>query len=74
MNNGGFLGSGKVMTIKVFEKFQQLSCVRRASLVAQRPRFNPWVGKIFWRREWQSTPAFLPGEFHGQKSLAGYSA
>ena len=26
-----------------------------------------------WRREWQSTPAFLPGEFHGQRSLVGYS-
>ena len=29
------------------------------------PRFNPWVRKILWRREWQSTPVFLPGEFHG---------
>ena len=27
-----------------------------------------------WRREWQSTPVFLPGKFHGQRSLAGYSA
>ena len=31
------------------------------------------VGKIPWRREWQPTPVFLPGEFHGQRSLAGYS-
>ena len=29
------------------------------------PRFDPWVGKIPWRRKWQSTPVFLPGEFHG---------
>ena len=29
--------------------------------------------KIPWRREWQPTPVFLPGEFHGQRSLAGYS-
>ena len=35
--------------------------------------FDPWVGKIPWRREWQPTPVFLPGEFHGQKSLMGYS-
>ena len=35
--------------------------------------FNPWVGKIPWRREWQPTPVFLPGKFHGQRSLAGYS-
>ena len=38
---------------------------------AGRPRFSPWVGKIPWRREWPPTPIFLPGEFHGQRSLAG---
>ena len=46
----------------------------RASLVAQlvknlpvcrRPGFNPWVGKIPWRREWLPTPVFWPGELHG---------
>ena len=35
--------------------------------------FNPWIRKIFWRRKWQSTPAFLPGKSHGQRSLVGYS-
>ena len=35
--------------------------------------FDPWVGKIPWRREWQPTPVFLPGELHGQRSLVGYS-
>ena len=35
--------------------------------------FDPWVRKIPWRRKWQLTPVFLPEEFHGQKSLAGYS-
>ena len=40
---------------------------------ARRSGFNPWVGKMPWRREWQPTPVFLPGEFHGQGSLAGYS-
>ena len=34
---------------------------------------DPLVGKIPWRREWQSTPIFLPGEFHGQRKLVGYS-
>ena len=34
---------------------------------------SPWVGNIPWRREWQPTPVFLPGESHGQRSLAGYS-
>ena len=38
-----------------------------------RPGFDPWVEKIPWRRVWQPTPVFLPGEFHGQRSLAGYS-
>ena len=32
-----------------------------------------WVGKIPWRRVWQSTPVFLPREPHGQRSLSGYS-
>ena len=35
--------------------------------------FDPWVGKIPWRRERQPTPLFLPGEFHGRRSLASYS-
>ena len=39
----------------------------------ERPGFDPWVGKIAWRREWQPSPVFLPGNFHGQRSLAGYS-
>ena len=56
-----------------------------ASLVAQRQKihlqcrsrlrhgFDPWRGKIPWRRAWEPTPVFLPGESHGQRSLAGYS-
>ena len=39
----------------------------------QETKFEPWVGKIPWRREWLSTPVFLPGEFFQQRSLAGYS-
>ena len=34
---------------------------------------DPWVGEIPLRRAWQPTPVFLPGESHGQRSLAGYS-
>ena len=37
-----------------------------------RPGFDPWVRKIPWRREWKPTPVLLPGEFHGQRRLAGY--
>ena len=30
---------------------------------------NSWVGEIPWSRKWQPSPVFLPGEFHGQRSL-----
>ena len=33
--------------------------------------FHLWVGKISWRRKWQSTPVSLPGKSHGERSLAG---
>jgi len=58
------------------------STVALVSLVAQTIKNPPamqeiWVwsldGKIPWKRKWQPTPVFLPGEFHGQWSLAGYS-
>ena len=39
----------------------------------KRHGFNPWVRMIPWRRKWQPTPVLLPGKFHGQRSLAGYS-
>ena len=39
----------------------------------RRPRFNPWVRKILWRKEWQPTLVFLPAEFHRQRSLSCYS-
>ena len=39
----------------------------------KRGGFDPWVGRIPWRRAWQPTPVFLPGESHGQRSLADYS-
>ena len=40
----------------------------------RRPMFDPWVGKIPWRKKWQPSPAFLPGESLGQRSLVGYSS
>ena len=40
----------------------------------KRRRFVPWAGKNLWRRAWQPTPVFLPGESHGQRSLVGYSS
>ena len=38
-----------------------------------RPGFDPWVKKIPWRRAWQPTSVFMPEEFHGQRTLVGYS-
>ena len=61
------------------------SLIRRdmgASLIAQlvknlpamqKTRFDPWARKIPWRRKWQPTSVFLPGESHGQRMLACYS-
>ena len=46
---------------------------KRICLQCRRPRFNPWVGKIPWKRERLPTLVFLPGEFHRQRSLVGYS-
>ena len=37
------------------------------------PRFDPWIGKIPWRRKWQHAPAVLPGKSHGQRTLGRYS-
>ena len=39
----------------------------------KRPRFDPWVERMPWRRKWQPTPVFLPRKSHGQRSLVGYS-
>ena len=39
----------------------------------KKPGFDPWVRKIPWNRKWQPTPVFLPGKFHGKRSLVGYS-
>ena len=39
----------------------------------KRLSFDPWVGKIPWRRAWQPTPVILPGELHRQRNLRGYS-
>ena len=45
-----------------------------ATLESQKCGFEPWVGKIPWKRAWLPTPVFLPGEFHGQRTLVGCSS
>ena len=51
--------------------FQRTLCQFRRH---KRCRFHPWVKKIPWRNKWQPTLVFLLEKFHGQRSLAGYSA
>ena len=57
---------GKSWTSLVAQKAKCLPTMRET-------RFDPWVGKIPWRRKWQPTPVFLPGKSHGWRSLVGYS-
>ena len=50
---------------------------KESACQCRRPKkceFNPWVGKIPWRRKWQPTLVFLPGKFHRQRRLAGCGA
>ena len=61
-HNLGFPGGGSP---------EETACQCRSH---KRHWFDPWVGKIPWRRAWQPTPLFLPGESHRQRSLAGYSS
>ena len=45
---------------------------QKICLQRRRPEFDPWAGKFPWRKKLLPTPGFLPWEFHGQRSLAGY--
>ena len=56
--------------------FPRWLSVKEATCQCRRHRrcgFNPWVGKIPWKRKWQPTPVFLLGRVHGQRSPAGCS-
>ena len=59
----------RVLTTGLPRNFQKMT----VDNLKKSPLLDPWVRKIPCRREWQLTPVFLPGEFHGQRSLAGYS-
>ena len=54
--------------IGAFLVVQTVKCLQ-----CRRSGFNSWVGKIPWKRKWQPTLVFLPGKFHGLRSLVGYS-
>ena len=59
---------------KGIKGFQVVLVVKNLPATAgdMRPRFDPWIRKILWRRAWQPTPVFLPGGSHGQRSLMGH--
>ena len=66
-------GAGKEQYITCIITGHTLIVYKLFLLQCGRPGFNPWVGKISWRRKWQPTPVFLPGKSHGQRNLVGYS-
>ena len=57
--------TGSVIKESAFNAGDHLQC--------KRPGFDPWVGKIPWRRKWQPIPVFLPEEPRGQRNWAGHS-
>ena len=79
---------GAMMRIRIFPSCHLKSMgLGQQSLVTVLPRwlsgkestcqsrkhgFNPWIRKILWRRKWQPTPVFFPGESHGQRRLLSY--
>ena len=56
-----------------FKRCKAVALMIKNLPAVQETKFDPWVGKIPWRRKQLPTPIFLPGEFHGEKSLEGYS-
>ena len=61
------------LTIKGCWGFPRWHSGKESACQFRRCGFNPWVRKIPWSRKWQPTPVSLPGKFHGQRSLLGYS-
>ena len=78
--DGGAWGAAVYGVTQSWTRLKRLSSsssmaqtVKKICLQCQRPKFDPWVRKILWKRERQPTPVFLPGGFHGQRSLVGNS-
>ena len=60
-------------TCILYRGFSGVMSGKKSTHQCRRHGFNPWVRKIPWRRACAPTPVFLPGEFHRQKNLVGYS-
>ena len=59
--------------LRMYQMLWTSVVAQTVGLQCRRPGFDPWVGKIPWRRAWEPTPVFVPGESHGQRSLVGCS-
>ena len=66
-------GEFSAMKDSFYKRFPGSSDSKSVCLQCGRRRFDPWVGKIPWRRKWQPIPVLLPEKFHGRRSLVGYS-
>ena len=68
----------KLLPMNAPSRVSQLAPVVKESACqsrrCKRHGFSPWIGKIPWSRKWQPAPVFLPGKFHGQRSLPGLGA
>ena len=62
-----------ILAIPLHSRIQGGASGKEPACQCRRLEFDPWVRKISWKRAQQPTPVFLPGESHGQRSLAGYS-
>ena len=70
MTVGWKLATGEITRLALIQGFPGGSVVKNPPANARNTR-DPWVRKIPWKRKWQPTPVFLPGESHGQRSLEG---
>ena len=62
------------MSSEPFYRLPQVALVVKNPTSVQETGFDPWVGKIPWKRTWQPIPVFLLRKSHGQRRLVGYSS
>ena len=73
-NPGVFVWFSTTLHLYVLFRLPWRLIGRETPAVPEMQQPQVWsLGRIPWRRRWHPTPVFLPGKFHGQRSLAGYS-
>ena len=63
----------RVKTVSALSSISSGASGEERTCRCRRQELDPWARKVPWKRDWQPTPVLLPGEAHGQRSLAGYS-